>query len=90
MAKEIRYKQCFLTKKAGPVTWNQVSYIPEKFAVVGKVLKLRNDAGVWDDGWKVAGANGTSLAESVLPDYHNDIKGHLKTTGDSRRKRKES
>lgn len=30
-----------------------VSWLPEKFAHVGKVLKLENDDKTWSNGWRV-------------------------------------
>jgi hypothetical protein len=52
MNKETFYRQCHLKRHDG---WEQTSYIPEPFCVVGKVLKLReNDE--WTDGWKVISA----------------------------------
>lgn len=50
MAKSEFHRQCLLVKdrKDFKTTW-----IPEKFAEVGKVLKLKDDAGNWEDGWLV-------------------------------------
>jgi len=31
----------------------KVTHLPGKFAKVGKVLKLKDDQGDWDAGWKV-------------------------------------
>jgi hypothetical protein len=42
------YKQCLLQKGSA----YRVGWIPTKFAVVGKCLKLYLDDG-WIDGWKV-------------------------------------
>ena len=77
------YKQCRLSKKnqSGNETW-QVSYIPAKFAVVGKILKLKDNNGEWDDGWKVISA-GVPVEEKLLPDYRKQIREHRKNTGDS-------
>lgn len=46
------YRQCSLRK--GNV--QQISYIPEKFAIVGKILKLKQDDDTWEDGWEVRSA----------------------------------
>jgi len=43
-----KYKQCVLRR--GSV--EQTSWIPEKFAVIGKTLKLKI-GDEWDDGWVV-------------------------------------
>lgn len=67
----------------------KTSWIPERFAVVGKVLKLKNSDGEWDDGWVVTLASKTRIADESLPDYHDEIKGHRKATGDSQPKIKQ-
>lgn len=69
-------------------TVEQTSWIPDKFAVVGKVLKLRDEDGNWENGWIVKSA-GNRLEESQIPDYHSLIKGHRKMTGDSEPKKKQ-
>lgn len=77
--------QCRLSKKNGNAsTTSQVTWIPEKFAKIGDMLKLKNND-VWVDGWKVESVGGR-LEEAMLPDPHNDIKAHRKSTGDSLRK----
>lgn len=35
-----------------------MAWIPEKFANVGKYIKIKNDDGSWDDGWLVTGDGG--------------------------------
>jgi hypothetical protein len=82
MGKEVFYRQCRLKKdlKNGS-TSHQVSYIPEPFCTVGRVLKLRNEDGVWDNGWVVTEASSNRISEP--PDIHKEIRGHRKTTGDS-------
>jgi hypothetical protein len=45
------YVQCKLCRIGGA---SQVTWLPEKFANVGKYIKLYNkDCDVWEDGWKV-------------------------------------
>jgi hypothetical protein len=85
MSKKTFYRQCRLTKKD---SW-QVSWLPEKFAVVGKVLKLRNDKDEeWDNGWVVTGAGENLIDE---PPYAEAmIRGHRKNTGDSLPKEKKT
>jgi hypothetical protein len=86
MGKAIFYRQCLL-KKGTLVT---TSWIPEKFAVLGKVLKLKDDDGSWDNGWVVEAVYGR-LEESKLPDSHREIrKLGTRTGGDSRKKRKKT
>ena len=61
MSKTKFYRQCVLQK--GNST--QVSHIPVEYAIAGDVLKLRDDAGVWEDGWKVISAGPLQDAEIV-------------------------
>lgn len=60
----------------------QTSYIPEQFAIMNKILKLKEN-GEWDDGWKVIEIGSLRLKEENLPNYHQLSKSHLKATGDS-------
>jgi hypothetical protein len=69
MNKVIYYRQCSLKK----ATLTTTSWITEQFAVVGKVLRLKDDSGTCDDGWVVE-AVFARRAESDLPDAHRDIK----------------
>ena len=32
-------------------TFQQITWIPEKFAILGQNLKLKDDTGNWADGW---------------------------------------
>jgi hypothetical protein len=64
------------------------TWLPEQYASEGKVLKLRDEAGVWENGWVVMDAGSNRLAENQLPDYHSAIKGHRKATGDALPKNK--
>lgn len=45
-------RQCVLVNAQDKTKRVKTSWIPEKFAVVGKVLKLKEDD-VWEDGWEV-------------------------------------
>ncbi len=83
MAKTATYRQCTLYKPCGKQSRKvMVSYIPEKFAQVGGVLKLKQDDDTWDDGWIVE-AVGARVEEADLPDPHKEIKSHRKATGDA-------
>lgn len=43
------YAQCELVRG----NEKQTSWIPSRFAVLGKVLRLRDEGGAWEDGWKI-------------------------------------
>jgi len=72
------YRQCNLRNGNSHTT----SWLPEEYAVKGKVLKLKKDDESWEDGWIVESA-GDKIDEKCLPDFHREIKAHKKRTGDS-------
>lgn len=74
------YVQCLLEH----INVMQTCYIPEKFAKLGEILKIKTN-GVWKDGWEVTEV-GTSIAG--IPDIRKSIRGHRKNTGDSIKKEK--
>jgi hypothetical protein len=50
---DVTHSQCRLRHSDGRVT---VGWIPTKCAVIGKVLGIEKEKGVWDDGWVVESA----------------------------------
>jgi hypothetical protein len=74
----VKYRQCKLQKGNS----YQMSWIPEKFANIGKTVKLRDADGSWDDGWLVKEAFSVRT-DSEIVDSHDAIKRHRKATGDS-------
>ncbi len=83
MSRTIYYRQCQLVKKEEVGTRHQTSYLPERFAIQGKVLRLRNAEGTWEDGWVVEQASEARVSEDLLPDSHQEIKWHRRATGDA-------
>lgn len=75
------YAQCVLRKD----NLEQVSYIPAKFANLNQVVKLKQEDGTWDEGWKVTYV-GAVVNEDTIHDPYNAVKEHRKRTGDSMRK----
>ena len=68
MAKQTQYVQCVLRKN----TKIQTSWIPERYAVVGKYLKLlEND--VWENGWQVI-SKGVKVSKNSLDILSQDHK----------------
>ncbi len=76
MKKKTLYRQCVL--KRNDNTEAQTSYLPEKYAIVGDVLKLK-DGDVWSNGWVVEFAGELT---SEPPDYRKQVKSHRHGTGD--------
>lgn len=88
------YNQCTLEKEVvaqtqqtdpSRLTLKQVSWIPTKYASLGRIVKLKNDQGEWEDGWTITSV-GEKTPENVIPDIHAGIKAHRKSTGDSLKK----
>jgi hypothetical protein len=61
------YTQCRLVKKIRDGESIQTSYIPSEFAKEGRIVKIRDDDGGWDDGWVIRNVGG-SLTEEQLTD----------------------
>tara|TARA_Y100000310_G_C20289413_1_gene626492 strand:- start:220 stop:459 length:240 start_codon:yes stop_codon:yes gene_type:complete len=59
---------------------SMTSFIPKKFAQLGRVLKLKSDDGVWTNGWVVK-LVGHTMDEP--PDLHKSVRQHRERTGDS-------
>ena len=59
------YRQCRLVKKIRGGESIQTSYLPAEFAREGRIVKIREDDGSWDDGWVIRLVGG-SLTEEQL------------------------
>lgn len=59
----MNYVQCLLRNADKR---REMSWIPEKFAVKGKNLNIKNNYGKWEDGWSVSETYGTRDADTVL------------------------
>lgn len=75
------FTQCRFVKETPKGHVENVAWAPSKFAIVGKVVKIKTDDG-WSPGWTVANVWG-SMLEEHLPDWYKGIRGHRKSTGDS-------
>ncbi len=72
-----------MTRKHKESTTICVSWIPEKFAQLNGVLKLKDMDDQWVDGWIVESVGDSILEESELPNVRKVVKSHRKATGDS-------
>lgn len=54
-----------LVKKTREGETIQTSYIPAEFAKVGRVVKIRQDDGAWDDGWVIRLVGGSMTEEQL-------------------------
>ena len=83
MTRITRYVQCTLTRKISGGVAVTTSYIPQRFAKVGKTLKLKDELDRWDDGWMVESAGDIVIEADNVPDYRKAIRLHRQQTGDS-------
>ena len=65
MARVVMYRQCRLEKNVEGGKCVQMSYIPEPYCEVGKILKLRGEDKIWEDGWRVTFAGAKRSFEQV-------------------------
>ena len=59
------YRQCRLVKKIRDGETIQTSYIPAEFAKLGRIVKIREDDGSWDDGWVIRIVGGALSQEQL-------------------------
>src|SRR5215217_6874123 len=83
MAKQVFYRQCRLAKRIEGGQLVQVSWLPEPYAAAGRIVKLRDADGSWDDGWVILGAGANRLPADQVPDFHQLINVHFSDTGDA-------
>ena len=75
MKKAKFYRQCRLQRTVEGNVREQVSYIPEPYCVVGRILRLKTEDGTWEDGWEVMSASERRPARAV----EEEERDHLKT-----------
>lgn len=83
-----KYRQCELRRRSfnGVSYDTYLSWVPEKYAVAGEVLKIRSEDGAWVDGWVVRAAYPESTDE---PEHFPLVRRmHRRNTGDSMPKQK--
>jgi hypothetical protein len=68
MSKTTHYRQCLLQKRLANSRVEMTTFLPREFAVVGSVVKLRQDDDSWEDGWHVMHAGQLLPAAAVESD----------------------
>lgn len=56
------YQQCLLRKQGKKTT----RLLPTKYAIVGRVVKLKRADGAWDEGWRVESVIGDLVPPSQV------------------------
>lgn len=77
------FRQCKikLVQDDGKGTFT-TTYLPKKYAVLGKVISIKNE-GTWTRGWKVVSVGHET---DDPPNWRKAIKHHRSSTGDSIKK----
>ncbi|WP_442511779.1 hypothetical protein SH528x_003507 [Novipirellula sp. SH528] len=83
MSRNVKYVQCAMRRDIAGGSVRTTSYIPQEFAKVGRVLRLKDDNVGWVDGWVVDFVGDEIVEGDQLPDSHKAIKNHRKSKGDS-------
>ncbi|TWU39494.1 hypothetical protein [Novipirellula artificiosorum] len=83
MSRNVKYVQCAMRRNIAGGSVRTTSYIPQEFAKVGRVLRLKDDNVGWVDGWVVECVGDSIVEGDQIPDSHKAIKNHRKSTGDS-------
>lgn len=78
----MKYTQVKLKKENSGITIETTTFVPQKYARLGKVLSLKNEQKTWEGGWEVV-ALGVTLDEKDMIDPREQIKSHRQMTGDS-------
>jgi len=77
----MKYKQCLLTKFTFSGLINQMTWLPEKFAIQGEYIKLKTEDNGWDDGWCVKIVyKGIKFDENFVSARSQDYKKQRKTS----------
>jgi hypothetical protein len=61
----LKYRQCHMTRPEGAATEHYTAWLPDRFAVLGEVLKLRGENGNWSDHWRVTFVSREALSEEI-------------------------
>lgn len=80
------WRQVKLLFEGENITRTRVCYIEDKYATVGKPLKVQEDNGQWDVGWTVKEVYGEPTDNP--PDWRRDVRSHRLGTGDDSKKPK--
>jgi len=83
VSKKVKYVQSTMRRSIATGCLRTTSYIPQRFAKVGGVVKLKDENGLWVDGWVVERTSDTAVEVSDVLDLHKAIRSHRKATGDS-------
>lgn len=75
------FRQCLLERRVTGGYDTRLAWLPQEFARVGKIIKIREASGEeWSDGWEVRAVWGWL---EKPPDVHASVRQHERRTGDT-------
>ncbi len=74
------YIQCTVTKKLPSGVKTTSTFLPEKFAKLGKVLKLQDKNSEWEDGWVVESVGKDKYDSDYIRRQSREYLNHRKGT----------
>lgn len=80
MKKDVLYRSCVLRRKAKSGIQTQFCWIPERYAVVDKVLTLKMEDGRLSRGWIVQYAGKVRTEAATIRRMERTAKNHRSTT----------
>jgi hypothetical protein len=63
---EPMYRQCLLQKKEGVATISRIIWGDEGELTKGRTVKVKEDNGIWTEGWQVMSVSKESLPERYV------------------------
>jgi hypothetical protein len=70
----MKYYQCLLCKNIDKETIMVIGWIPEKYAKLGKFLRIKDDDDLWNNGWTVKEVYNSQDAEFVFSHERDFVK----------------
>jgi len=83
MSRKTEYRQCTLTRTNGTSTYTTVTFLPVKYAIVGKNVELQESDSGWSPIWTVQATSNFTKEASEFQTYEQMVRGHRQATGDS-------
>ena len=74
----MKYTQCILEKHENESRHTKTCWLPEKYAILNKIVKIKEGKNKWEDGWKIVEAYGSTNESSSILDggrYWGKLKG---------------
>jgi hypothetical protein len=62
----VAYRQCHLVQPRAQAVVHYITWLPEAYAVLGGVVRLRLADGSWGEGWKVESVGPWTLPEELM------------------------